>query len=225
MKVRLVCLASVLALGACSSTAPTKSQDRDVTVTAPTVTAIANQALSSTFKRQGIKVEWDCSVFVPAVLCDKAKVTAIEVTAYATSNGSTEVMRENAFAMAEIAAKAKLRRFLHEDLTTYQVTNTLTKNIEKANDRVKQRMSAGEVIAITDDEATQEDKEQNYAQRQNVNESVRTVTENIRVNSKGILQGVRIVDEVIVGPQTVSVTLRWDQGSQRAADQLRAIWR
>jgi hypothetical protein len=44
------------------------------------------------------------------------------------------------------------------------------------------------------------------------------VTESIRTQAAGILKGIQIQDESVVDRQTVSVTIRWDKGSEEAAN-------
>jgi glutamate formiminotransferase len=136
------------------------------------------------------------------------------VTATAVSNGNSESNRETAFTVAEMNAKAKLRRFIHEDISSTQVTNTISKNIEKANDRIKQRIANGEEVAMSDTEAS---KDTNWAVRENTNDITRHVTEIVRVNASGILRGIKTVDERIVDRQTVQVTIRWDRSSDTAS--------
>jgi hypothetical protein len=205
MKQLVLVSAVLLALAGCS-TSPTKTSD------APQITPIQSQKLASNFVRRGIKVEFDCKWY--STNCSSVEPTAIEVTATAVSNGNSESNRETAFTVAEMNAKAKLRRFIQEDISTTQVTNTISKNIEKANDRIKQRIANGEEVAMSDTEAS---KDTNWAVRENTNDITRHVTEIVRVNASGILRCVKTVDERIVDRQTVQVTIRWDRGSETAS--------
>ena len=218
MKRVLLVTAIALALGACSSTKSTnKAEDPG------SMTPVYAQKLSSNFKRKGIKLEFDCGTISSWTSgCNKAEPTAIEVTAYATSFGNSENNREHAFRVAEMNAKAKLRKFIHEDVSTSETKQVISKNIEKANDRIKQRISANEEVSMTDDEAT---KETNWAIRENTNDTVQTLTETIRVNAAGILRGVYVKDEVVVDRQTVQVTIRWDKNSENASQYFRNTWR
>ena len=203
-----------MALTACGSTKVNTSS-----VSPGEVTAINAQKLTTNFKRQGIKLEWECAWGTGAFgltdsMCVKGDLKAVEVTAYATSNGNSENNRETAFKVAEMKAKAKLRHFIHEDITSTNVVNTVAKNVEKANDRIKSKIT-GEDVSMSDDEAT---KDTNYAVRENTNDTVRTLTESIRKQASGILKGVQVVDEKIVDRQTVGVTIRWDQNSEQASN-------
>lgn len=205
MKRVIATVAVLLSIVGCSST-PMK------TSSAPQITPVQSQKLTSSFVRKGIKIELDCKWY--SVSCDKAEPTAIEVTATAPSYGNSESNRETAFHVAEMNAKAKLRRFIQEDISSHSVTNTISKNIEKANDRIKQRIANGEEVAMSDDEAS---KDTNWAIRENTNNVTRTVTETVRVSASGILRGVKTIDEKIVDRQTVQVTIRWDKDSDRAS--------
>lgn len=203
---KLVLAAAVLATLVGCSSGPTKTTE------APQITPIQSQRLTSNFVRKGIKLEFDCKWY--AVTCNKVEPTAIEVTATAVSFGNSESNRETAFLVAEMNAKAKLRRFIQEDISTSSVTNTISKNVEKANDRIKQRITNGEEVTMSDDEAA---KDTNWAIRTNTNDITRTVTETVRMNAAGILRGVKTVDERIVDRQTVQVTIRWDKNSDQAS--------
>ena len=177
---------------------------------------IGRQRLSTNFKRQGITLEWECSwgTGFSAATCNKGEIKAIEVTAYAPSFGNTDSNRETAFDVAYDMALVKLNRFISDEIST----TTLTKNVEKANDRVKSKIGSQEIVRTTDDDST---VESNVATRENANEVVRTVTESITSQSSGILKGVRAVSEKVVDRQTVAVTVRWDKDSEQAVRELR----
>ena len=217
MKRVLLVTAVALVLSACGSTKLNQASDPG------SITPIHSQKLSTNFTRKGIKIEWECAwgtgMFgVTDAVCAKGDVKSIEVTDYATSFGNSEVNREQAFRVGEMKAKARLRHFINEEIQSTQVKSTLSKNVEKANDRIKQRISANEEVSMSDEEAT---KETNWAVRENTNEAVETLTQTIRVNAAGILRGVRVSDAVVVDRQTVQVTIRWDKDTDRAAEVLR----
>ena len=214
MKTNLTIACLAVLLSACSTT-----QDKKESPSAAG-DLIGSQKLSSNFKRQGVKLEWECSwgTGFSEATCSKGDVKAIEVTAYAPSFGNSEANREAAFGVAHDMALVKLNRFINDEVTTSRVTNTLTKNIEKANDKLKSKISTQEVISVADDDSF---SDSNIASRENTNEVIRTVTESIRTQSSGILRGVRSVDEKIVDRQTVAVTVRWDKDSEKAVQELR----
>lgn len=219
MKQGIVLLSIVAALGltACGSTKPNAGLDGG------SITPINAQKLTTNFKRKGIKLEWDCAFGTGAfgltdAMCVKGDIKAVEVTEYAASFGNSEINREKAFRAAEMKAKAKLRHFIQEDVNSSQTRTIIAKNVEKANDRIKQRISADEVVEMSDDEAS---KDTNFAIRENSNNTVQTLTDNIRINASGILRGIHVVDSNIVDRQTVQVTIRWDKDSERASTSLR----
>jgi len=208
---KLSTLALLLALTACSTTKQAPS------IEGGQITAINAQKLSTNFKRKGVKIEWDCAWGTGMLesTCIKGDIKAIEVTAYATSNGNSENNREAAFKVAEMKAKAKLRHFISEDVYSSSVQNVMTKNVEKANDRIKNRIKSDEEVAMSDEDAA---KDTNFAIRENSNDTVRTVTESIRTQAAGILKGIQVQDESIVDRQTVAVTIRWDKDSESASN-------
>jgi len=219
MKVKYFVIAGMIVLAGCSTT------KKPEVVEAPQVSAIGNQKLESNFKRRGIKIEYDCAwgtgMFgLTDRFCAKTELKSIEVTAYAPSFGNSEVLRENAFRVAEDQSKAKLIRFLREDITSSAVTKTISKNIEKANDRLKQQLSLSETVAMSEEDAN---KDTNYAVRENTNNTTREFVETVQTQAAGILRGVYVKDEMIVNRQTVGVTIRWDRDSQNSARDIRRV--
>jgi hypothetical protein len=217
MKKTITVLVAALLLTACGSTKKANVVD------AEPITSINSQKLETTFKRQGVKLEWTCAwgTGLFDATCVKGEVKAIEVTGYAPAFGNSEALKENAFIAAEMTAKEKLVRFIKTDITSSRVSSTLAKNVELANDRIKHRIN-GEEVAMSDTDA---EKDTNFAVRTNTNEVVRNVTTTIQSQASGILRGVRIVDEKIVDRQTVSVTIRWDKDSEKATEYLKKKFR
>ena len=213
MRIKTLVMSVALILGACSSNPKTAS------VESGPVTALNNQQLTSTFKRQGIKLEWSCSYFTgfSDFTCIKNELKSIEVVGYAPSFGASEVMRENAFKVAHDQALDKLIRFVKQDISSTRVTNTISKAVEKAEDNIKRKIKRDEEFEVTDDEAM---KDTNIAVRSNITNTTRNLQEIVRTNANGIIKGAFVKEEKIVGPQTVSVTVRWDQDSDRAAKYL-----
>jgi hypothetical protein len=109
-------------------------------------------------------------------------------------------------------ASANVAHFLNEKVTSDRVTSVIAKHIEKAKDQ------------ITTDKSEMSDKEAqsiNTANRENANDTARTVTRTINTNAQAILKGFKTVKEEVVSQQEISVTIRWDLESDRAAAQLR----
>ncbi len=217
MKLKLLALSLALVLAGCSSTS------KKASVESAPITAINAQKLTSSFKRQGIKIEWECAWGTGAfgltdAMCVKGEIKAIEVTGYANSFGNSEALRERAFIAAEMDAKAKLIRFMNEGVSTNNFSHTVTKNVEKAQDRIKNRISADETVEMNDQDAA---KDTNFAVRENTNEVVRTLSESIRNNAEGKLRGAMLKEADIVDRQTVRVVIRWDHNTERAANYMR----
>jgi uncharacterized protein YceK len=184
-------------------------------IDAEPIQSISSQKLATSFKRQGIKIEWGCvwGTGITQFTCIKTDIKSIEVTGYAPSFGNTEVMREQAFKVAHDAALDKLIRFVKQDVTSNRVTETMGRNVEKAIDQRKAKIRSEEEVTASDDEF----KDSNLATRSNTNETVRTVVDTVRTNAQGIIRGARAIDERIVDRQTVAVVIRWDTDSDRAS--------
>jgi hypothetical protein len=199
MKKTLTVLAITAVLAGCSTT---KSVNPDE--------PIRNQKLSTSFVGEGIKIETDCAWYkFGKSECD---VVSIESTAVAWTNGATAVQVGEARKVARMEASANVAHFLNEKITSNRVTTVMAKHIEKAKD------------SITSDKSVMTDKEAqqlNTVNRENANDTARTVTRNISANAEAILKGFKTIKEEPVGQQEISVTIRWDLESDRAAAQLR----
>jgi len=191
-------------------------------VEAPKVVAIQNQTLSTNiaYNNAGVKIEWNCAwpTGVSELTCMKTDIKAVEVTSVAPAGGGTQFERRNAFTIAEMQAKAVLVEFMRQEITSKRVTNTMGKNLEKANDRIKQRITGSEEVSMSDDEAS---KDTNFAIRENTNETVRNLTESISTYAQGRLEGVFAKDMKVVGPKEVQVTVRWSKENQELVRALR----
>lgn len=175
---------------------------------------ISEQKLLSNFRKEGISFEWTI----------RGELKSLEVSGYAAAMGSSEMQQETAFEIAELDAKAKLQRFLSQEIKTSRVTNTFSKNIEKANDRIKSNTnSINEPIALSDSEINNSSpKNSSSSDRENTNEVTRTLVRKISEEASGILNGVFIKNTEIMGDgKTVKVVIRWDPESQRASEELR----
>jgi hypothetical protein len=205
MKTKVLVLAIATALSACSS----MKMGNGTNTTDP----IANQKLSTSFVGEKIKIETKCSWFGIGSDC---KIVAIESVGTAPSFGNTVNNRKNALTIAEMRANANVSEFLNKEITTTRVNNTIAKNIEKANDKVKSGKADDETVEMTDKEASK------ISIRENTNDTVVQLTETIRTNSTAILKGFTKIKEDVVGVQEVAVTIRWDLNSESARNQLAA---
>jgi hypothetical protein len=204
MKLALIALATVALVG-CSSTPLTNSSE-----------PIRNQKLSTTFVAEGIKIETDCKWYT--INKNECDIVSIESIGTAATNGNTESNRRTALIRAGDRARAQVRHFINEEVTSSRVTNTIAKNVEKASDRLKSKTVDGETVSMTDSDA---EKDASHSIRENSNNTAYQLTETIRVNATGILRGFKTVKQEMVGPQEVAVTIRWDLGSDRQAESLR----
>ena len=177
---------------------------------------IRNQKLSTSFKSDTIRVETDCSWYT--FNKSDCAIISIESVGTASSNGNTESNLRTALIRAGDKARANVRHFIQEDVSSTRVNNTIAKNVEKANDRVKSRTNLGEEVKMSDSDA---EKDTNYSIRENSNDTAYQLSENIRVNAQGILRGFKVIKQEVVGTQEVSVTIRWDKESENISNQLR----
>jgi hypothetical protein len=177
---------------------------------------IRSQKLSTTFVNESIKLETDCKWYT--LNKSECNIVSIESVVVETTNGNTESNRRTALIRAGDRARAAVRHFIQEDVSSSRVSQTIAKNVEKANDRIKSKVDGADSVSMSDDEAS---KDTNWAIRENANNTAHNLTETIRVNASGILKGFKVVKQEMVGPQEVAVTIRWDLESERMSNQLR----
>ena len=206
MNFKVLALVSAISLVGCSSIKRGEGEFEQ----------IRNQKLSTSFKQDTIRIETDCAWYTPwKSQCD---IVAIEAVGTATSNGNTESNLRTALIRAGDRARASVRHFIQEDVSSTRVNNTLAKNVEKASDRMKSRTTTGEVVAMSDSDA---EKDTNHSVRENSNDTAYQLQETIRVNAQGILRGFKVVKQERTAPQEVAVTIRWDKDSENVSNQLR----
>lgn len=206
MKLKFIAIAVAIAVGGCATSKRGEGE----------IEPIRSQKLSTSFKQDSIRIETDCVWYKPWKSdCD---IIAIESVATASTNGNTTSNLRTALIRASDRAKAQVRHFIDEDVNSTRVQQTLAKNIEKANDRVKSRTNIGEEVKMSDSEA---EKDTNFSIRENSNDTAYQLQETIRVNASGILRGFKIAKQEVIGSQEVSVTIRWDKESERSSNQLR----
>ena len=180
-----------------------------------------SQRMATTFKRDGVKLEWLCKwgTGITKATCVKGDFIGIEVSAYAPSFGTTEANRESAFRVGNDLALAKLAQFLSTEVKTSRTTKILTRNVEKAN----QMLLSGKTIAgeVTfDDDETPPARGSNEQALQTDSSVASSVVEVLTIKSQRILKGVRVIEEKIVDAKTVLVTVRWDAESEDARQEI-----
>jgi hypothetical protein len=205
MKYTLLALA-IASLVGCSSTKRGEGE----------LDPIRSQKLSTSFKSDTIKIETDCSWYT--INKSDCAIISIESTGTASANGNTESNLRTALIRAGDKARANVRHFIQEDISSSRVNNTIAKNVEKANDRLKSRTNIGEEVKMSDTDA---EKDTNYSIRENSNDTAYQLTESIRANASGVLRGFRVSKQEVVGKQEVAVTIRWDKESERTSNSLR----
>ena len=206
MNFKLLTLVTALSLVGCSSMKRGEGE----------FDQIRNQKLSTSFKQDTIRIETDCAWYTPwKSQCD---IVSIEAVGTASTNGNTESNRRTALIRASDRARASVRHFIQEDVSSTRVTNTLAKNFEKASDRLKSRTTTGEIVAMSDTDA---EKDTNHSVRENSNDTAYQLSETIRVNAQGILRGFKVIKQEVTAPQEVAVTIRWDKDSENVSNQLR----
>lgn len=205
MKLKLISAIVVLSLAGCSTVKRGEGEFEQ----------IRNQKLSTSFKQDTIRIETDCKWYT----WDKSncQVVAIESVASTATNGASENNLRTALVRANMIARANVRHFIQEDISSEKVKTTVAKNVEKANDRMKSRTNIGDVVKMSDTDA---DKDTNFSVRENSNDTAYQLTETVRTNAAGILRGFRTIKQEVTGNQTVTVTIRWDLSSENVSNQL-----
>ena len=201
--IKFAYLIVAVALVGCSTT-------KESTQTPATETKTKNEnseiRMASNFQRRGIKVEWS-----------KNNLNSIEVTGFAPAYGNSPGNQEKAFRIAELDAKAKLRKFIHEEISTETVVKTFSRNLEKANNKLQSNKN-NEPVEASDDESI---TDTNSTTNETNNLIARRMTNIIRSNASGILRGVYTVNEQMADRQVAMVVVRWDNNSDEAAKFLR----
>ena len=204
MKLKLSILVIALSLSACSSMKTGNGTNSSV--------PIVNQQLSTSFVAEGVKIETKYSWVVFGK--DECQLVGIEAIGTAPTFGNTTSNRKNALTRAQMSAERQVAEFLQKEVATSRVQNTIAKNIEKASDKVKSGKSDDSTVEMTDKEAN------TINLRENHNDTLVSLTENIQTSAKAILKGFVKIDEKVIGDQEVSVTIRWDLNSELARNQL-----
>lgn len=174
-------LVATVALTACGSTQKTAGVDPGE------VTALKDQALSTDFSREGIRITY--TLF--------GNVKKIEAFGYAP------IWRSNYEHVAEADAKDKLIKFLRgETVSTNRMTRVIARSIERSQDRsVNKFRTVDGVVNFTDEELEsgnisgvsvgEGDTRDNTALRRASVSNAQIVTSTVTVTAKGRLSAVR----------------------------------
>lgn len=197
-------------MGGCSTA---NKMLNDVGIASGTQTAISEQRITQDFKRRGVKVEY--TTFF-------RDIKAIEVTGYAPVWGNSPSAAESAYKVAELDAKKKLTDFIwKETVISNTSVSMISKSLERARDQKTNRIASNydnQSISISDidveGKSTQpagSPQNVNVATRNDAVEIATTMNNFIRTNNKGILSGLRLVDNAILdNGKLVSVVYRWE---------------
>ena len=206
MNFKLLALVTALSLAGCSSMKRGEGEFEQ----------IRNQKLSTSFKQDTIRIETDCAWYT--LNKSNCEITSIESVGTASSNGNSENNRRTALIRAGDRARANVRHFIQEDVSSTRVQNTLAKNIEKASDRMKSRTTTGEVVAMSDTDA---EKDTNHSVRENSNDTAYQLNETIRVNAQGILRGFKVTKQEVEVSQELELKIVGIKNSEKFSNNLR----
>lgn len=203
---------AVLALAGCSSTKPFNN-----TMESPRFTPISEQTLNTSFVGKGIKVEWSCMfpTGITNFTCVQTKIKAIEAVGYAPAAGNSEFQVQMARDIAYDNALVTLQSFIEQDIQSTRVTRTFSKNIEAAHDKIRQGIE-GAPVNMSDSEA----EKNNFAVRENHNNTVREMTTTVRNNVQGIIRGA-YVSSWGMDRRTVKVVVRWEHNTAKNLEDIR----
>lgn len=206
---RILVVAAVLALSACSSTKT--SAPPAAGVNPGTQTAISEQLAVSEFKRRGIRVVYSLT----------GKLEAIETVGYAPIWGKSQNSVREAYRVAELEAKKSLNDFINQEvIATETSVKMFSRNVEKAKDHKVNDFATNRnrdlVASIETDEAASDadnyNRENNTATRQDGFAIATVVNNSIKVRNQGILGGLYLVEgDVVDGGRSVRVVYRWDE--------------
>lgn len=217
---RVLVVAAVLALAACSSTKETAAPP-STGINPGTQTAISEQLAASDFKRKGIRVIYTFT----------GRLEAIETTGYAPVWGKSHNSLRESYRVAELEAKKALNDFMNQEvIATETSVKMFSRSLEKARDNKVNNFATNRnrdmVSVIESDEKTQDehnyDRETNTATRNDALAIATIVNNNIRIRNQGILGGLYLVEgDVVDGGRMVRVVYRWDEKHNRQRGYLR----
>lgn len=204
MNFKLITLVGALVLAGCSSPKYQSESNPGGQVNPGQQTAISEQRATEDFKRDGIKIIY--GMF-------SGSIEAIEVTGYAPVWGNSASAVESSYKVAELDAKRKLNDFINkESITSSTSVEIISHNLEKASDNKTNGIANNTGVSTSDTETS---GAINQAVRQDSLNISSRLQQNIRTSSRGILGGLRMIDnEVVGGGRNVKVVFRWDKKNE-----------
>ena len=219
MNYKLLAVVGVSAvLAGCSSPKYHSNNNPGGQVAPGNQSAISEQRATEDFKRQGIKIEYTWGGI-------GSGIKALEVTGYAPVWGNSSQAIESSYKVAELDAKRKLNDFINrESIQSSTSVNIITRNLEKAQDNKRNNIATNVTTSDADVESGGGSRNDNVATRQDALNIASTLQQSIRTSSRGILGGLRMVDnEVINGGRTVRVVFRWEEGLNKSVIDVRKV--
>jgi hypothetical protein len=215
---RVLVVAAVLALSACSST---KNQTGSPGISPGPQTAISEQLAVSDFKRRGIRVVYSLT----------GKLEAIETVGYAPVWGRSQNSVREAYRVAELEAKKSLNDFINQEvISTETSVKMVSRNLERARDNKVNDFATNrsrDVVASVESDETPSDannfnREANTATRNDALSIATVVNNSIKTRNQGILGGLYLVEgDVVDGGRTVRVVYRWDEKHNKQRGHIR----
>ena len=197
MKSKFVMVGVLLSLSACA-TGPAK------------VDTVREEELSTDFVSEGVKVTSKGCGTVSKLLGRKCQILAIESTSTAPSNGGTTVNRKNAMDAACGYALANVRHWMGQRVdSTRSVTRTGTSTEISAS---KESQNSNRDVGASES-----------SDRENLNDTKTVVTNTVRQNSSGFMEGWQPVKQNVVGAQEVSCTMGWSRKNTDLMKQARSF--
>ena len=197
MKSKLIMAGVLLSLGACA-TGPAK------------VDTVREEELSTDFVAEGIKVTSSGCGAVSKLLGRQCQILAIESTSTAPSNGGTIVNRKNAMDAACSYALANVRHWMGQRVDS---TRTVERQgISKEISESKEAQNSDRAVGASES-----------SNRENQNNNKVVVTNTIRQQASGFMEGWQPVDQKVVGAQEVSCTVGWSKRNTDLMKQARAL--
>jgi len=185
MKSKLVLISVMLALGACSNR-PLK------------VDTVREEELSTDFVAEGVKVSSKGCDAVSKLFGRQCVILAIESTSTAPSNGGTTVNRKNAMDAACSYAISNVRHWMGEQVNSSRSV-TRTGNSTEVSQSKESQNSSKQVGASES------------SNRENANDTVTEVTNTVRRQSSGFMEGWQPIKQDVIGAQEVSCTMGWSR--------------
>lgn len=226
MKVKQTTLVALVVASTVTMTGCSMFGKKADQVDVPKTTAITRQKLSTFFKDDGIRVNWECidrNNWTLGITCAESQIESIEATITIPANGGTNFNGQSAMQVGQLESMAMIARFINEDITTERVVDLMAKNVEKADDTYRNPIagtgtSAGSgirlpaVVGISSGESPvlndPNTPNMNFAVRSNVNDTVRELHTVVRGNAQAIMRGtVFEVDQK--GDQLLQITAIW----------------